>query len=83
MLVQWMCNVGLCFVFFFQAEDGIRDLVMLLEFRRVLFRSGIFSIANMSWDRILPNDSPKYIFWEGSFGSVRESKSSIALEKSI
>ena len=30
---------GLFFFFFFQAEDGIRDSDMWLEFRRVLFRS--------------------------------------------
>src|SRR5687768_18236292 len=30
--------VLLCFFFFFQAEDGIRD-VAVTEFRRVLFRS--------------------------------------------
>src|SRR3546814_3046140 len=29
----------LIFIFFFQAEDGIRDAHYLLEFRRVLFRS--------------------------------------------
>ena len=29
----------LFFVFFFQAEDGIRDISVWLEFRRVLFRS--------------------------------------------
>ena len=28
-----------CFCFFFQAEDGIRDTELWLEFRRVLFRS--------------------------------------------
>ena len=28
-----------CFLLFLQAEDGIRDRVMWLEFRRVLFRS--------------------------------------------
>ena len=33
-----MTGVQTC-VFFFQAEDGIRDNVALLEFRRVLFRS--------------------------------------------
>ena len=31
----WLCVVN----FFFQAEDGIRDSDMWLEFRRVLFRS--------------------------------------------
>ena len=33
------------FVFFFQAEDGIRDSDMWLEFRRVLFRSDYLSAA--------------------------------------
>src|SRR5206468_8074417 len=31
-------RVWVCFFFFFQAEDGIRDLIVT-EFRRVLFRS--------------------------------------------
>ena len=33
------------FVFFFQAEDGIRDISVWLEFRRVLFRSGLGTIT--------------------------------------
>ncbi len=32
-------GLGLVLTFFFQAEDGIRDTDMWLEFRRVLFRS--------------------------------------------
>ena len=37
-LSKWLLYC-LCFFFFFQAEDGIRDSDMWLEFRRVLFRS--------------------------------------------
>src|ERR1043166_3904358 len=33
--------------FFFQAEDGIRDSETWLEFRRVLFRSGLFPTARI------------------------------------
>src|SRR3546814_7452715 len=36
----------ICYMFFCQAEDGIRDAHYLLEFRRVLFRS---SVANISF----------------------------------
>src|ERR1051326_5558643 len=40
-LISWILYFVYCFFFFFfQAEDGIRDKGMLLEFRRVLFRSG-------------------------------------------
>ena len=35
-------------VFFFQAEDGIRDKGMWLEFRRVLFRSGFVGATEPS-----------------------------------
>ena len=34
-----MIWIDVMFFFFFQAEDGIRDLTECLEFRRVLFRS--------------------------------------------
>ena len=34
-----LVNLGLFVIFFFQAEDGVRDKATWLEFRRVLFRS--------------------------------------------
>ena len=39
--VRISCLCVLFFFFFFQAEDGIRDSDMWLEFRRVLFRSSM------------------------------------------
>ena len=39
MFVSFVCLFLFFFVFFFQAEDGIRDCWLWLEFRRVLFRS--------------------------------------------
>ena len=42
------------FFFFFQAEDGIRDISVWLEFRRVLFRSLLISayfIANFYYNK--------------------------------
>src|SRR2546425_4311471 len=35
-----VCKFFVCFFFFFQAEDGIRDK-LVTEFRRVLFRSSL------------------------------------------
>ena len=38
---KWEGKIRLGIFFFFQAEDGIRDISVWLEFRRVLFRSQI------------------------------------------
>src|ERR1044071_8058686 len=45
-------------IFSFQAEDGIRDIHSLLEFRRVLFRSGSAS-RYASAGLLVYRDSPK------------------------
>ena len=58
-------------IFFFQAEDGIRDSDMWLEFRRVLFRSwddggteeyGADNIpARVMWLRVVTKSYPSII----------------------
>ena len=40
-------------IFFFQAEDGIRDKGMWLEFRRVLFRSNEYYVSYQDLDLFL------------------------------
>src|SRR3989449_6406409 len=54
------CNLLLYFFFFFQAEDGIRD-VAVMEFRRVLFRSGNRFPMAAQGRRLVPELSVKVI----------------------
>src|SRR5690349_22646019 len=71
--------------FFFQAEDGIRDLYVL-EFRRVLFRSDWYTFKNESqdgydtveWAAALPYSNGKVGMFGGSYVGATQYLAAIA-----
>src|SRR5438309_8920601 len=55
------CLVGyLCFFFFFQAEDGIRDGTVT-GVRRVLFRSWRYTFQRARIERVAPGEPPSLV----------------------
>src|SRR5947208_1979816 len=52
-----LLSIAFVIIFFFQAEDGIRD-DLVTEFRRVLFRSSLFSSPRRRWNAGRDQKSP-------------------------